>query len=414
MQYRLNIEKLVQGGFGLARLPSGKTVFIPLGAPGDEVLCRVVEEKSSYARAEIEELLIPGEGRRVPPCSYYGRCGGCQLMHLELRKQQECKRSVIQEIWRGRQPVVPQLPAELPELGYRSRVTFQILPDNAGLGFMHRNTNTIVNISDCLLCQPLIRKIMPWLREELLPQLSRSGLAARKITVVAGDQGPAAVALELRPPVARAALRLLAGWAPVPLDPLLPGWPVPVIEVRCGGFIFSFSTRAFFQANLPAAAAVFPLLPPYLSGGGEIVELYGGAGFFSAPLAASGLPVTVVEQDPDSRVLFMQNMRQNSIQNAVFHSLEAGAWFKRNTRSARSAILFLDPPRTGVSRQVRHAAGPAGFRRILYLSCDPATQARDLGDWRSANPDFQLSLFMFDFFPQTYHAECLGVLHERP
>ncbi|MBN2430560.1 MAG: class I SAM-dependent RNA methyltransferase [Acidobacteria bacterium] len=409
----VTIEKLVHRGAGLGRLPDGKAVFVPYSVPGERLRVHVTEERASFARGVIEEILTSAPGRREPPCPYFGECGGCQLMHLEYARQLEWKQKILAEIWRHQQPADCGT-SRHREFGYRQRIRLHVRPEADRLGFMHQNTKSIVNIEDCLLCHPAIRETFPWLRRQLLPKLLELALPVREILLAAGDDPPAAVWLQSSSPLDGRQLARLRRWSPYPLSGSGAGKDAPRVRLDIGGVCFEVSPDTFFQANSGAVAELWqhPALevPPE----SRVLELYAGLGLFTLFLARRVREVCAVEGNPEARRLFDRNLALNPAAHVTFHQHSVERWLEE-WRGDRPTVdtLFLDPPRTGLSRPVRQRLPELSFRRILYLSCDATTQHRDLQAWLNGGEYGLKSLTMFDFFPNTFHFECLARLYEH-
>jgi len=406
------IEKLVHRGAGLGRLPDGKAVFVPCSVPGERLRVRVTEERASFARGVIEEILAPAPGRREPPCPYFGSCGGCQLMHMEYAQQLEWKQKILAEIWRGRQPVACGTTRHR-ELGYRQRVRLHVRPETGRLGFVHQNTSEIVDIGDCLLCHPVIRETFPWLRRHLLPRLRELGLPVREILLAAGEASPAAIWLQAPEPLDRRLLARVRRHSPYPLGGTGDDAPAPRIMLEMGGFRFEVSPATFFQANPGAVLDVCRHPAMALPAESRVLELYAGLGLFTLVLARRAHRVWAVEGNPDARRLFERSLALNPAANVIFRQCSVERWLAEGAVDHTTAdTLFLDPPRTGLSRPVRKRLPQRSFSRILYLSCDAVTQHRDLQDWLVKETCGLESLTLFDFFPNTFHFECLARLYE--
>ena len=408
MKATVHIEKLVHRGYGLGRLPGGKVVLVPYTAPGEEADIRVVLDKRSLAFGELLEVRRPSPARRPAPCPYFGRCGGCQLMHLDYACQLECKRRIAGELLR--REVLPGVPGGL-ELGYRRRVRLHVTPDGSGLGFMHQYTNKIVEIQDCLLCHDSIRRIFPWLIEWLLPEATRGGARLREIELVAGDSAGPALRLHPAAPLLPILAKRLQAACPVPLSVAGPGEEWTTLEMALGPYRYAVAAGSFFQANPAAVAEVFRsgrlALPPE----SRLLELYAGMGLFTVHFAASAAAVLAVERDARAVRLFRENLGLNQVDNVELVEAEVEDWLRRSFARGRFEAVFVDPPRTGLSPAVRRSLGEAGFRQLLYLSCDPATQARDLAEILSRDRHRPVMVTFFDFFPNTFHLETLACVH---
>lgn len=401
----IHIDKLIHRGLGLGRRPNGQAVFVPFSAPGEDVRVRVRTEHKSYAEAELLDVLSPSPDRRTPPCPYFGRCGGCQLMHLAYPCQTLWKARIAEEFW-SNGPPVERGSRHGQEFEYRHRVRFQVAPDLSGFGFAQLNTNNIVNICDCLICAAPIRRILPHIQDELLPALRAAGIKPQSITIIIVDNVPF-VRLHNRLPVHSIDRQTIQRAAPYPVAFDSQPEPVPAGDLDFDGLRLTIGPDVFFQA-FPAAAAEVGRHPAmHLSADSRLLELYSGIGLFSLLFAKRVRSVHAVEGDPAAGRLFPLNQRRHAAANLTFSNQSVEHWLAENGIDSVFDALFLDPPRTGLSPAVRHWVGQSRLNPILYLSCEIATQRRDVSSWLAASRRLT-ALVIFDFFPNTFHIECLA------
>jgi 16S rRNA G966 N2-methylase RsmD len=277
---------------------------------------------------------------------------------------------------------------------------------------MGQYTNTIVDIADCLVCAPPIRQVFPWLRQELLPRLAAEGAELDTITIIVGDDPPPVLRLQPRRPVPRGLRRAVSDGAAFPLEWDGEGKTPRTVTLTVGGLACAVDTATFFQAH-PAAVAELLADPALdLMEDAGMLELYCGSGLFSLHFARRTRSVLGVEGDRGCRRLFTENMRRHQVANARLEPASIEAWLARHSGELGNFdTLFVDPPRTGLTPPVRKSLAQAPFRHRLYLSCDVATQHRDLDEWLAAGRCRLEGLTVFDFFPNTFHIECLARLH---
>lgn len=405
----LTIEKLVLGGDGLARW-RGMPVFVPRAAPGDVVEVRITERRPSYARAEIEEVKTPGPLRREAPCPFYERCGGCQLQHIEDAAQLGLKAAAARETLRRLGGIDPaQLAAcrfEEPvgerAWGYRLRAQVHIArrsegdagsEGSVGVGFRRRRSHDLVLVDRCPV-------LAPALENEL-----------RGLSSLPGDPAAASTKLPSRLSLATAGLE---PDSPVVAAPPVDGLPSGDLQIDLLGRKLSYDARCFFQAHgglleslLRSAVGPFE--------GDAAVELYAGVGFFTAGLADRYGSVTAVEGESVAARYARNNLRRNRLGHCRVERSAVESWVdrRRGGPGLESGLdrVLVDPPRGGLPRKVRSALLNAAPDRLTYVSCDPATLARDLGD---LTRDFDLeSITFFDVFPQTAHLETVAQLRLR-
>jgi len=422
----VRIERLAFGGDGVGRV-DGQAVFVPLSAPGDLVRCSVVERRRRYLRAELVDLLEPGEGRCQPACPVFGRCGGCQWQHLSYPTQLAAKASLLDDILR-RQLRLDDV-CMLPPLhadriwNYRSRVQFKChaLQERMAIGFYRRGSHYVEDIRQCPIADESINEVLPWLHRQL-PRVARPDRIPQ-VDVEVADRGlPRLVVHDIAPPRedASAVLAKAAGKAGYSLFRQtgrkttlenLAGETTLGIRVDIPPLWLGYGPGGFAQVHLEQnrklIAAVLELAN--LEGTERVLDLFCGMGNLSLPLARRAARVVGVEAHDQSIRQAQQNAIENGIENARFVAQDA-AGFLRRTKD-RFDLVVLDPPRSG-AREVVESLVTSSPQRILYVSCDPMTLARDLKPligrgYRMVN------VCAADLFPQTYHLESVVLLEKR-
>jgi 23S rRNA (uracil1939-C5)-methyltransferase len=378
----------VAGGEGLARF-AGVPIFVARSAPGDRLRVRLVERRPDYGRAEIVEVLVPGPGRRQPPCPYFARCGGCDLQHLSDALQPRLKAAAAHETLERLSGV--ELPAEWEVIagqawGYRLRTQLHVLlaqgsargplgeagpgPASARVGYHARGSHDLVAVDRCPI-------LVPELEAEL------AGLAGR---------------LPAEPP---RRLDLAAGGdGRVTASPLVPGLPAGEVELAVGRFRYAYDARTFFQAHRGLAAKLVATAVGEWAGAAAY-DLYAGVGLFSLPLAERYGRVTAVEGDRVAARFARNNARRNRVTNLEVVTQAVESWV--GTLPPGVDRVVVDPPRAGLLRPIRRILLERRPRRLTYVSCHPATLARDVKDLAAAY--HVESLTFLDLFPQTGHLE---------
>jgi 23S rRNA (uracil1939-C5)-methyltransferase len=398
---RVQIRAIAGGGDGVATLADGRTVFVPRTAPGDDLTLRQVRRQPRFARAEVATILTPGPGRVTPPCPHYvvDRCGSCQLQHLDAATQLEARQRMVgdalRRIARLDQPD-PVITAPGPAFGYRASITLTV---RRGVIGYHRlgAPDQIADIRDCLLARDAIRGLLRAVRgaRELLPP-DVEHLVLREDT----DGGTHVVV--------RTAGR--GGWTTAAafaarLDPLTHVWWHPA-----GG-----AARVMAGGDDPWPATIFAQVNPVVAGrvrdaavealgdvaGRRIWDLYAGAGEATAMLHARGASVTSVERD--ARAVALATRRGPHGPNR--HAGDVADWIGR---LERPHAALVNPPRVGLESPACDALAASGAAVIVYVSCDPATLARDLR--RLTDRYRVLTVSAWDQFPQTAHVESIAVL----
>jgi 23S rRNA (uracil1939-C5)-methyltransferase len=409
------VEKLVTGGDGLARF-EGIPLFVPRSAPGDRLRVRITDRRPDYGRAEIVEVLEPGPGRRQAPCPYFERCGGCDLQHLEDDLQSRLKAEAVVETLERLGGVRLEAPPEVltaGHWGYRLRTQLHTRRGADGgveAGYFERGSHELVPVAACPILVPELEALLPALPERLAAK------APRRLDLAAGGTAGSGA-----PRTARtgAAERRGAGPAPVTTAPLVEGLPhgevslaveIPPPSGEAGGgeperYEYAYDARCFFQAHrdlVPRFAAV--AVGEWR--GGEAFDLYAGVGLFALPLARRYARVTAVEGDAVAARYARRNARSHGLANLEVEHFALESWIGRLPADADRVLI--DPPRGGLGRKLRDALLERLPRRLTYVSCHPATLARDLHHLSRA---YRLeSLTLFDMFPQSGHMEAVAQL----
>ncbi|GFE58561.1 23S rRNA (uracil(1939)-C(5))-methyltransferase RlmD [Geobacter sp. AOG1] len=426
----LAIEKLTFGGAGLGRL-DGQACFVPFTAPGDEARIRITKAKRSYLEGEVLELLQPSTLRAPPPCPVFGSCGGCNWQHLEYPAQIAAKGDIFADLlWRGgkveRGVILPALAAPNP-YGYRSRVQLKLrlAAGTLHMGFYRGGTHYVVAIpGKCAIADPVINRLITELR--LLLREFPSADRLPQIDIAVGDDGLAILIfhfigdhpaelhdflvqrLSMLPSAAgiflqsgrKSTLTRVAGIEKLSYrvpSGFLPDLPETVLSFSRGGF-----SQVNYRQNLALLSTVAAWLAP--SGTERLLDIYCGNGNFSLPLARYVSSVVGIEEYEPSIDDARWNALANGIDNALFRCQAAMAGIQALVAAGESFdLVLLDPPRSGAADIIAHlhALSP---RAIAYVSCDPATLARDIGLLRAHGYTVTKSR-PIDMFPQTYHIE---------
>ena len=409
--FEVQLTTWAYGGESMGRLPDGRAVFVPFTLPGERARIRLTESKPRYARGEVETLLETAPDRVPPRCPFYGRCGGCHYQHVAYPTQLTAKQAIVRDqLTRighfSDPPVAPTVPSPQP-WGYRNHIQLHLAPDGK-VGFRAPRAEEVVPVDDCPLADDALRPLISGLQFE-----PESGIERIHLRVGAGGE----LLLWLRgseptPPAFTVDFPISAVYTnPWGEDFVLAGRSFQVMEAR--GRAFRVSAAAFFQVNIPVAEAMIdhllerlPLTPQT-----TLLELYSGVGLFSAFLAPRVGELIAVESSPAACEDFAVNLDAydhvslyEAPAEVVLPHLEAGG--------LRPDVALLDPPRSGLPREALDALVALQPETIAYVSCDPATLARD--GQRLARRGYRLrSITPFDMFPQTYHIETVSVWEKK-
>lgn len=439
---RLNIHNLGNSGEGVGSY-DGYTVFVDGALPGEVVEVQFVECKKRYGRAQLLSILTPSSDRVEPPCPLFGRCGGCQLMHLSYPKQLEMKqRRVIEALQRiGKihdAEVEPCLPSP-SSLEYRNKIQLPVRQGKDGLmlGLYARASHDLVEVDYCFIhsrtgdeIYQAVSKIIqasgiaaydPGTGEgELRHVLIKSTVYTNEAMIILVTNGEASKEL------LSCAKRMMAECKAVKgvvqninqgRDNVILGRKyhllegLPYIQEKLCGLSFKVSPASFFQVNPQQAECLYAKVLELadLKGGETVLDAYCGVGTLSLLLARYAGQVIGVECVAEAIVDAKENAQLNEIGNAFFVCAHSEEYVQT---LAEIDLILLNPPRQGCEPSFLRSVGRISPERIVYVSCDPATLARDLAQLylygyriETAQP--------FDMFPQTAHVECVVKLTKR-
>ncbi len=403
--YQVTMDKLVYGGDCMGRLPDGRAVFVPFVLPGELVSVEIVEDKKRFAKGRAVNIVTPSPDRIEPRCSHFGICGGCQYQYLDYTKQLEAKQAVmldqLQRIAKiENPPLQPIVPSPSP-WNYRNYVQFH-LGQHGELGYIAADGEHLLPISECHLPLDGINALWPQLELGEESGVFRLGMrqdSYDEIMLIMEGEDP-------KPPEFSEDIPVSAVYTPPDSRlTVLAGEDHLVFTLLDRNF--QVSARSFFQVNIPIAEKMVQHVLDNLDFSGEpnAVELYAGAGLFSAFLAPRVGQLTAVESAGSSCHDFAVNL--DEFNNVALYEAEAEEVIPALEEPVD--ILVMDPPRSGVATQVHDALGKLLPRQIAYISCDPATLARDLK--KILQKGYELvSITPFDQFPQTGHIESVSIL----
>jgi 23S rRNA (uracil1939-C5)-methyltransferase len=390
----VEIERLLPGGVGLAHA-EGLTLFVSLAAPGDVVRVNIDRVQGKLGFASIVEIVKPSPVRVEPPCPYFGLCGGCDFQQLTYEAQLNAKVEIIRDCLHRIAKIEPREIPIVPspnEWRYRARAMWQVDAVRSRLGYFVRGSNEVCDVEYCAVLVAELQQTLERVRDEIRVE---DEPPLRDIEVVAGDEGVSTVSHA--PDTAR--------------------FPGKEIRRVIGGETYGFSAEAFFQINHqllePLIAEALRDIPAEVKEDGKsgtAIDLYCGVGLFTIPLARRFARIVGVEANERATNFARRNLEFAKLSNAQVMTARVGEWLKQHSRSfGQVDFLLLDPPRTGAEK--KDIAGMLALRpgRISYVSCDPATLARDLK--KLINAGYSLdSVVAFDMFPQTHHVETVARL----
>lgn len=387
-EVELTIDKLSNQGDGVGRIDNW-VVFVPYALPGEKVRARIYRNDKNCSMADLVEVLEPSPLRVKPLCPVFGYCGGCQYQHLDYGAQLEWKTAQVADLLRLQAglelPVLPAIPS--PEIyGYRSKITPHFhKPREAkvgNIGFLKVGSRSeVCDIKQCPIAMAELNAALPPVRKSVhqsAAQYKRGATLLMRVsegTVITNHNA--------------------------------------VCTEKVGDLTFNFLAGDFFQNN----PFILPAFTGYVArqacagGARYLVDAYCGSGLFALTLAPHFEKVLGVEVSETSADWARANARSNGINHADFLAASAEAIFERVDFPAEESAVVIDPPRKGCDMAFLNQLFAFGPARVVYVSCNPATQIRDLAEFAKAGYKV-VEVQPFDLFPQTKHLECVATLEK--
>jgi 23S rRNA (uracil-5-)-methyltransferase RumA len=374
----VTIERILPGGVGLAHA-DGKTVFVSLAAAGDKVRVSVDREQGNLLFASIVEIIEPSPERIEPPCPYFGRCGGCDFQQLTYEAQLKAKADIIRDCLHRIAHVellqVSVVPSPTP-WHYRARATWQLDPDQQTMGYYERGSRRVCDVAECAVLVPPLQKTLEDVRSN---QFQNTTAELKHLDAVFGDGG-------------------------VSLAPSFGRFQTTELSLKVDEETYSYNADAFFQVN---QGLLTDLVHSALANakGEAALDLYCGVGLFTLPLARRFRKVVGVESNSVATRFARRNLQNARLSNASIITASVADWIRSGSvKHGSFEFVLLDPPRAGAESAVIKGIVDLRPSRIVYVSCDPATLARDLKKLIAQKFEVE-SVTGFDMFPQTHHVE---------
>ncbi len=391
------------GGDCVARMPDGRAIFIPFGIAGEKVRVEITEEKKNYVRGKIVKVLEPSPLRITPRCPHFTDCGGCHYQHLAYEEQLKLKQRILKQqferLGKIPNPPVNQIVSSPVEWNYRNTVQFHLSPMGKP-GFQRAGSNRVVEITECHLPLQAINTLWPQL--EIDPQAGierfsiRSGVEDELMLELEGNMPT--------PPEFEVDFPLSVVYQGSEGSVLLSGDTFSTVKVLDREF--RVSAESFFQVNtVVAEKMVKHVLDSINMKYTHIIDAYCGVGLFSAFLAPRCNQLTGIELSESACDDFAANLEEFEHVSLYMGKVEQVL----PSLDVTPDLVLLDPPRAGLDPRAMEGLLKAAPAQIIYVSCDPATLARDLRKMIDAEYHLE-SITPFDMFPQTYHIESISVL----
>ncbi len=445
---RLKIESVTLEGSGVGHF-EGMAVFVPFTVPGEEIEAKVVKVQKNMAFGIVSALITPAEDRIAPDCPVYGKCGGCAFRHMTYEAEKKIKENAVAQVLRRiggiENPDLRPIVGGVKENGFRNKVQYPaVLAEDGSVafGFFARRSHRVVAVEGCLLQEPIFRKALDivthWANEEGLSVYDETGgrgllrhiflrYAAKKdqlmvMPVINGKvpEGAPRLAEALSAGLGSAFVSLMFNINRKDTNVILGEKCIPVfganyiVDTVCG-IDLRISPLAFSQTNRDMAELLYGKVGEFLQEGcRNVIDLYCGGGAIGLTVANRCENLIGVEIVPAAVEDAVANAEANGITNARFICADAAEAAKQlEKEGVRADAVILDPPRKGCDESLLDTVARSfAPRQIIYVSCNPATLARDAKYLISAGYDF-CHATPFDLFPRTSHVECVCLLSRR-
>ena len=439
----LTVSGINSSGDGISRTESG-VVFVHGALPGEKVRGKIVARKKDFAVADTVSVIEASAGRVIPRCKYYGRCGGCQLQHADYGLQLQLKAGIVRDAMTRiggffRSPEIfagLKCEASPESWHYRNKAAFPVQDSNGRIitGFYRAGTHRLELIRNCPVNAKRISetysRILDGLTQNHYPfdgynESNHTGKLRHIITRTGIHTGESLLSFVINGKMSAKSVKALASLGNLARPDTLtvnhnskPGNVIlgnytetltgsGVISERLGKFLLTFGTGSFFQVNTGQAEKLFTYAAKMAEGSRNILELYSGAGALTCFLAGNAENVASVEEYKPAVKMAVKNLETNNFGN-VRTFCGRSEDVIADMRDSYDAVV-LDPPRDGCDRAVIEAVNNFGVKRVVYVSCNPATLARDCKILAGHGYELE-SVRAFDMFPQTAHVETVAVM----
>ncbi|MFN6991216.1 MAG: 23S rRNA (uracil(1939)-C(5))-methyltransferase RlmD [Fervidobacterium sp.] len=434
------IERMTYGGYGLGKLPGGKFIFIEGGYPGELVEAVVTNEKNDVAFGRVFQILEKADYRRKPQCKYFGKCGGCQLMDITYEKQLEFKTHIVKDqfkrIGKIEIDVNPTIPSDL-EYSYRNKMefAFSFKDGKVHLGLKARNSNEVIDIDECPISPnsfnktlKVIPEIVETSKAKIYNPKKRSGTLKHLVLRYSHSDNQTMAIFVTKTetfneakiiksmilksvPQINSIIHVMNSSDEIVLrGPYKTLYGSGVLEVEMDYEKFQIPPTAFFQNNYHIAAKMVEYVTKSLDfkGTENVLDLYAGVGTFTMRLAMLSKHVTAVESSHIAVKAGRSNANINNLRNIKYEEVDTLEFLKKF--ESKVDVVVLDPPRGGAGKDVCQEIKRIAPKKIVYISCDPSTLARDISVLKE---NYRiLSVQPFDMFPQTYHVETVVIMEK--
>ena len=410
---RLKIEKMVYGGYGLSRL-EGMTYLITGGYPHEEVEVETIKCKKDVCFAEVKRVLTPSKWRRSVNCKHFEKCGGCEWMNVTYKKQLDFKREILVEQMRRIAKKEMKTPSIIPtpEFHYRNKAEFVV--QDSKLGFFKRGTHQFIHVNECMIVSKKINEA----KTKIEKMLKAHPKFSSKLDHVVIKEGEGQVMViftstsEITPPYIEGIDSVVTLKRKNRSHVVISGKEKvhqgrEKVDMKINGVKYAIPSKSFFQVNTEGAKILAKVVRDYAGSSQKALDLYCGVGFFSLQIHDNFESVMGIESSPSSVKVAKSNAELNGFSNVTFQVKKVEEWYPHE----KFDVVILDPPRSGLKKKMVEKVVTIASERIVYVSCDSSTFARDTKHFEEMG--FVLKdLTLVDMFPQTHHFEMVSLLEK--
>ena len=427
-EYVTKIDKLIYGGYGLGRI-FDKAILVPKVIPDETVRVKVIKEKSGYYIGEAVEIIKPSKDRITPKCPFFHNCGGCDYQHIRYQSQLGFKEDILNETLKRvggfkEFSVYPIIPSPEPFF-YRLNAQLKISKTKEGieLGFFKKDSHKFIHINECIICRQEINGLINVFsqidKDNLLNNLNYIEIiisnSTKKILLASSLNKINKSHMERLYSHIKEQEKNIDGFViNLKRKKVFSGKPYLFEEIE--DTKYRVSSDSFFQVNYSLHDTLIKKIIKFVNPKKKdnIFDIYCGVGTFTIPISRKADSVFGIEESPSSINDAIFNKKSNKIKNCYFYNEKAedGLLILENEGISCHTAL-INPPRAGCSEKMKKTLSSANPQKIIYLSCNPSTLARDISFFSKRG--YKLSSVQpFDMFPQTYHIESLVKLEKNP
>ena len=398
------IERMDHQGRGIGKI-NNLVIFIPNTLIGEEVKIKIEKERKHYLEGEALEFIKTSDKRINPKCPYFEKCGGCNLMHMNLEDQLEYKNEMIKDIFKRylNEKIKIEPIINLNEYNYRNKITFQV---NKKIGFYQNKTNSLIEIDECLIANKKINNILKIIKDNLkLDTVSKIIIRASENT------DDIMVIIETSKDLNTSFLEKQVSSIVIKNKNYKTVYGKNKIIENLGPYSFWISPNAFFQTNTLVATKLYDSIIELadFNQNDNALDLFCGTGTISIYISPYVKKVIGIEINEDAVNDANENKKLNKVENVLFKCGDVGTILNKETY--HPDVVIVDPPRSGLDKKAINELLKINAKKIIYVSCNPITLARDLN---LLNSSYEVKVVRpFDMFPNTYHVECVSLLYRK-